>query len=222
MKNLTLLVCSLFVFNAFASNVDPYFEISEVSVKEVESTSVELIETANDKNEIKDIIAIIDDLVALGKKVWPLIEANKPVINTDMSKQFSVIPHIEGQSVEFYEMENWSFPKAKSYRVEYKNGYGMVVVGFTYTVQFQYGGQYNGVGRYLSGIRVAASAVEVMWGYNFNAKSEMLNIANLGSRDFPVSGATVQISYVVKNVLKEMRNKQSFYVSGRGEIAELK
>ncbi len=222
MKSLLVIFYFLFALNSFATNTDPYFEISEVSVKEVAVVADTHLYESEDKTSIKDVIAIIDDLIALGKKVWPLIEGNKPVLNTDMSKQFSVLPNLEGDNVEFFDMENWSFPKAKSYRVEYKNGYGAVVVGFTYTVQFQYGGQYNGVGRYLSGIRVSADQVSVLWGYNFNAKSEMINIANLGTKDFPVAGATVQVSYVVKNVLKEMRSKQSFYVSGRGEIMTLK
>ena len=78
-------------------------------------------------------------------------------------------------------MENWQLPKSKTYRVVYKNLYGVEVISFTYTLHFQYGGSYEGSGKYLTGVIVSATDLFVSWGFDFSAQTEVLSVANLGT-----------------------------------------
>ena len=172
-------------------------------------------------NPVEEIAMYIDGLIAIGKKIWPIIDAGRPVITTNgLIPAVSVLPLIKGDQakVQILQMANWSAPKAISYRVSYKNYFGNEVVGFTYTVFFQYAGSYQGVGKYISGLKVQASQIYTSWGFNFDATSELINIANVGSIDEPVASAILQISYKAKGLINEFRNAESFYVDGKGSI----
>jgi hypothetical protein len=175
-------------------------------------------------NPIDEVAMYIDSLIAIGKKIWPIIDAGRPVINTTgIAPSISVLPFIEGTDPKaaYYEMANWSDPKIASYHVSYKNGIGKEVVGFDYTVYFQHSGDLNGKGKYITNLKVQATQVYAAWGFNFDAKSELVGIANTGSKDQPVASATIEISYKVRGLINEMRNAQTVYVKGTGDIRSL-
>ena len=101
-------------------------------------------------------------------------------------------------------------PKSRSYKVVYKNLYGFEVVSFVYTVHFQYGGSYEGAGKYLTGVIVSATDLYVSWGYEFSAQTEVLSIANLGTLEDPVASLSLRLNWVVKTVLVENRSSKIF------------
>ncbi len=218
-------IAGLFLFNgttfAQEKSDDQALRIASVEIYEVETPEdkgvVELPKVPT--NPLDEIAMYVDGLIALGKKIWPIIEAGRPVINTaGLVSSLSVLPHIEGSpaKAEFYEMAGWSIPKAKSYRVSYKNLFKSEVIGFTYTVYFQYNGSYKGNGKYLTSLKVQASEVYAAWGFDFDAASELISVANVGTEADPVASAIIQVSYKVKGKLNESRNAQSFYVDGNG------
>lgn len=221
-----LFIATLLLSNVslYAQEVDESQVIASVDVSRVETNpSVEL--PAIPGNPLDEIAMYLDGLIAIGKKIWPIIDAGRPVINTTgLVPSITVIPKIEGADPKaaFYEMANWSAPKAESYRVSYKNKFGSEVIGFTYTVYFQFNGDYNGKGKYITNLKVQASEVYAAWGFNFNAVSELIGLANVGTKDEPVASAIIQISYTAKGLINEMRNSQSFYVNGQGVMSILK
>ena len=217
----------LFIATAILSTVASYAQemdesqfIASVEVSRVETQP--LIELpAIPGNPLDEIAMYLDGLLAIGKKIWPIIDAGRPVINTTgIIPSLSILPKIEGTDPKtaFYEMANWSPPAAASYRVSYKNKFGSEVIAFTYTVYFQFNGDYNGKGKYITNLKVQASGVYAAWGFNFNAVSELTGIANVGSLENPVASAIIEISYTAKGLINEMRNAQSFYVDGKGEM----
>lgn len=210
----------------FANNYDQSLVIDHVEVTRVDTVLTKSAVTlpSAPTNPIDEIAMIIDGLLAIGKKIWPIIEAGKPVINTTgLVPAISVLPNFEPPAtrVEMYEMANWSMPKAVSYKISYKNYYGGEVVGFVYTVYFQHSGTYQDKGKYIAGLKVQASQVYAAWGFNFDASSELVNIANVGTKDDPVASAIIQISYKARGLINEMRNAQSFYVDGKGNVQPL-
>ncbi len=174
---------------------------------------------------IGEISMYLDGLIAIGTKIWPIVEAGKPVISTSgIVKSISVLPDFNGADPkrEFYEMANWSIPKAASYRVSFKNKFKSEVVGFTYTVYFQYNGNHNGNGKYITNLKIQASNTSAAWGFKFNAKSELIGISNVGTLKNPIASAIIQISYTAKSALNEIRSSQSFYVDGSGRMKLLR
>ena len=84
--------------------------ISEVEVREVDTKMLNGEHVPNyvmEKMDLGQIILVTDQLIALGKKIWTIIEAGKPVITTDMAKPISVLPRLEGDGIAFYEMGDW-------------------------------------------------------------------------------------------------------------------
>lgn len=221
-------IASLFLLNAtaFAQETDDLaLRIDSVEVYEVETPEKAVVELPKvPANPIDEIAMYVDGLIALGKKIWPIIEAGRPVINTNgLIPSLSVLPQIDGSNdkTPLYDMAGWSIPKAKSYRVSYKNLFRSEVIGFTYTVYFQYNGSYKGNGKYLTSLKVQASEVYAAWGFDFDAVSELISVANVGTDADPVASAIIQISFKAKGKLNESRNAQSFYVDGNGVMQAL-
>ena len=203
---------------------EDYFTISKITVIEVEVTNdlVWAPQYLGFDKTLGEVIMVVDKLIALGKKIWPIIEAGKPVLNVDMGAPISVLPRAEdGDAIAFYNMDSWNMPKAKTYKVEYTNGFGMNVISFDYTVNFQYGGKYQGVGSYITGLNVQASNTTVSWGFNFSATSQLISIVNHGSLEDPVAGATIRIDYTAKSILRQISTSESFHVNGNGRIKAL-
>lgn len=220
LKALFIAVFMLSSLSVYSQEIDGEQFISSVEVTEVEAQPRMFELTPG--NPIDEVAMYIDSIIAIGKKIWPIIEAGRPVITTTgIMPSISVLPRLEGAAdpkAPLYEMANWSLPKSKSYRVSYKNKFGSEVIGFTYTVYFQFNGSYKGVGKYVTNLAVQASEVYTSWGFNFDASSELVGISNVGTDESPVSAAIIRISYKGKGFLNEVRNSQSFYVDGNGEM----
>lgn len=204
-------------------SVDHSLEISSVEVRPTSTPDEALLELPKvPTNPIDEIAMYIDGIIAIGKKIWPIIEAGKPVIKTGgLVPAISVIPSIDGAAAPtpapLSSMANWSRPKVLSYRVSFKNGYNKEVIGFTYTVFFQYNGSYQEKGKYITSLKVQASEVNAAWGFNFDASSELISVANVGTTLDPVASAIIQITYLAKG-LNSKRYEQSFYVDGAGAL----
>ncbi len=196
-----------------------YYEVASIEVEEVPYVE-NYVELKSEKN-LDNIITIIDQLMAIGKRIWPIIVNNQPVLNTDFAETISVLPYLDVDRIDLTTLTSWSQPQAKSFKVSYKNALGANIIDFTYTVHFQHGGQYRGKGLYITGLDVLGRNILVSWGFKFNASSKLVTITNHGSSDSPTAGATVQIDYLAESVLRKIRSTEVFHVSGDGKIVKL-
>jgi hypothetical protein len=216
-----LLMTSISTFSAEPITNSSDMLIKSVSVEEVSTPSTVIMDEVSSFDPVgslNEISLILDGLLGIGKKIWPIIEGGKPVVTTNLAPAVSIIPNIDGKNVVLNDMANWSIPKVKSYRVAFQNYWGNDVVAFTYTVIFQHGGSYNSVGKYVTTLKVIPSDIYTSWGFNFNATSELVGISNVGSKTSPVASGVVQVSYKVTSVLNEVSRAQSFYIDGNGNI----
>jgi len=208
------------------SDQEKYFTITNVKVTEMN----ELVWKGNgDKDgnnepqkDVGEIVMVIDQIVAVGKKIWDIVSGGRPVVQTTMDKVVHVLPKTGNEGTAFYDMENWGIPKSKDYLVEFQNGFNSSVVTFVYTVFYQGGGTFEGKGQYLTGVNVTATNVEVSWGFDFDATSALVAISNHGSKANPEAGATLQVKYTVKNWLKEISATETVHVMGRGVIQKIR
>ena len=217
----SILITSLLLSSVslLAQDFDPTMEVSAVEITQIDvapiETQIELPKIP--MNPVDQVAMYVDGIIAIGKKVWPIIQAGMPVITTKgFSDSMSVLPAIENPTThaELNQMANWSAPTAKSYRVSYKNYFNGEIASFVYTVMFQHGGTYKGVGKYITSLQVQASDVYAMYGIDFDASTELLNVANVGSEADPVASAMLKVSYKVRG----RTGSQTFYVDGRGDL----
>lgn len=205
------------------SDLDQYFSISSVQVTEVDTIPYySEFDNKSDKG-LGQIIMVVDQLIALGRKIWPIIEAGRPVITSNFGPAVSVLPRTDQSPdmVAMYLMDSWEAPRQRTYLVEYKNGFGSVVISFRYTVSYQYNGQYEGAGRYLTGVDVSASQIRVSWGFQFNATSTLVSISNRGTMEDPLASATIRINYEAKSFMSEIQSSEAFHVTGDGGLVQV-
>jgi len=167
------------------------------------------------------VIMVVDKLIAIGQKIIPTIEKGKAVVTNNPMSAISVLPRVDATTGVVLEMGGWSLPKTQHFKVNYENGYGMTVVSFVYSVSFQHSGKYKGTGAYLTGIRASARSINVVWGFDVDASSQLIQISNIGTEENVVAGATIEMAYTVKNWTRQITYYKSFFVSGKGLIMAL-
>jgi hypothetical protein len=170
---------------------------------------------------LDSVIMVVDKLIAIGQKVIPTIEKGKSVVTNNPMAAVSVIPRFDTINPVLHEMENWSIPVTKHYKIAYENGWGSEIVSFVYSVTYQYGGQFEGKGKYLTGIRASARNISVAWGFDLDASSQLIQISNIGTNQDVIAGATVEISYTVKNWTRIITTNESFFIAGDGRMFKL-
>lgn len=167
------------------------------------------------------VIMVVDKLIAIGQKIMPTIDKGRAVVNNNPMASVSVLPRLDTKDPVVHEMGNWSLPVTKHYKIVYTNGLGAEVISFVYSVSFQYGGQYEGKGKYLTGIRASARNITISWGFDLDATSQLIQISNIGTPQNVVAGATVEIQYTVKNWTRNITTAESFFVTGDGKLYKL-
>lgn len=224
---------------------DPQYVIHKVTIKELSSKEVADLNAKDDVNSniknttlsipyahtnsitkynvdtVIQVIEVLDKIIAIGEKIVPLIQDGKAVLNSKNMEAISVIPNVRGGVSALSQVANWSTPVGKHFKVSYKNLYGVEVVSFVYSVSFQYGGTFNGKGKYLTGVRVATRDVKVLWGFDVNAHSELIQISNVGTSTNVIAGATIEMTYSVGNVVNVVSTSESFHVTGDGRMIKL-
>ncbi len=174
-----------------------------------------------EKANIGQVIAVANQVIALGEKIYEIVKKGQPVLNVSTAP-ISVLPkNIDGTPVDIFQTSNWSMPFTRKVKLEYKNLYGSKVVTFDYTVMFVHSGKFNGKGAYLTAVQVVPTNVTVGWGYEFDVNMKLAGLQNHGSVDSPVAGAIVQLSYKAKTVLRTIDSTDQFHMTGRGQFTQL-
>jgi hypothetical protein len=123
-------------------------------------------------------------VVNVGKKIWEIVEKNQPTLQVQTSSA-SALP---GGISDWKQMAGWQTPISRAYSITYTNLYTIKVVQFTFRVVFHYGGNYQGKGKYMTGITVIPSNIDVLWGYNFDCKVTVPEVLNCARPLLPDSG----------------------------------
>lgn len=167
------------------------------------------------------VIMVVDKLIAIGQKIMPTIEKGRAVVTNNPMSAVSVLPRLDTKDPVVHDMGGWSLPSTKHYKISYTNGFNSEVVSFVYSITYQYGGTYGGNGKYLTGIRASARQINIAWGFDLDASSQLIQISNVGSASNVIAGATIEISYTVKNWTRTITNNVSFFVAGNGKLYKL-
>lgn len=169
-------------------------------------------------NSFDNVLMIIDKLIAVGQKITAIIKEGKSIVNNNPMAAISVLPRSELKDPVVHEMGGWTIPVSKRYKISFQNGFGVEVVSFVYSVSFQYNGSTNGKGKYLAGVRASARQIDISWGFDIDASSQLIQISNVGSQENVVAGATLEMTYTVKSWAKSITTSNSFHVTGDGRF----
>lgn len=233
MKILIAFILCLSFENLQAQSDADYYKISAATVTLEDSQEGPLAPVARERKslfsfasknkvnaDLAEYDADLDTIISMGKKIYAIVEQGKPVVTRE-DAVWKLLPKVGGQEVDEMDLEGWYTPAFRKYRLELKNLYGMVVVSMQYTINYTYGGQYDGKGRYLTGVEIRPDDLLVRWGYNFDAKATRVSIVNHGTKQNPVVGMTIKLSTTIKTVLNESQQDYTYHVKGDGSFQEL-
>lgn len=228
-----LALCSLVTaLNLAHANYDKdYLTIKSVKVEEISDSSsktktiyerdvVDAAQLANGTQNLGEVIATANEIVALGERIYTLVDKGRPTNRLDYSP-ISILPKVNGVVADILDTEGWRAPVKRSYRIAWKNLYGMEVVIFKYSVIYSYGGTYNGKGAYLTAAQIIPDYSSVSFGFNFAASMKLVGLQNHGTKSSPIAGAVIQLEYTVNNILQSDTYSDTFHITGQGSFKSL-
>jgi len=174
---------------------------------------------SNPWDQVNNTVDALDKIVNLMQKIFEIIEKNQPVVNISVNYA-NAVPY---GTTHWTQLQGWSKPATKKYSFSMKNAYGMQVVKVTYQVHYTYNGNFQGKGKFLTGVTVEPLNVETAWGYKVSLTAEVPDstIANVGTHDNPIASMQVQLKWTVHTMIKDITSKAIYYVQGDGYIQEI-
>lgn len=221
----------------FAQDIG-FYQIDAVELREVETPSEayaifsnsitcesfinnSVVRSNNDRlilaDPIDEVGSAVDKIINIGKKVWSIVEAGKPVLGFS-----SMVATALPLNVKCWDdLAQWEMPQAKRYQVVFKNLYGMNVVVLDYRLTWLYGGNLKGKGKYIGYASVTPVTVSVAWGFSLDAHVAVPTVFNMGTDADPVAGMQVNVTYKVASPLSKIEGGQSFNINAKGELQVL-
>jgi hypothetical protein len=171
----------------------------------------------DETNPIDEAELIVDKIINIGKKVWAIIDAGKPVSNL----KYDVATALPQGAKCWLDLQQWQAPKSAAFVVSYKNLYGVELVHLKYRVLYLAGGNVKGVGKYVGYATVQPADIRMSWGYDLDVKAEATAIYNQGTDRSPIGGLQLQITWTLKSVLQNFTQTQVYSINGLGELKSL-
>jgi len=163
----------------------------------------------------RDQVEFIDpsDIVAIGQQIWQIIVDNKPS-STVNSLSNGVIPDGAG----FGDMSGWQQNSWNPWEWKWTNVYGVTVVDYTWSFDWQCAGQYTGgIGQYIQNAGAFPKSIDVAWGYTVDVDGQILQPANIGTQDQPIAEITVYQTMKISTIIKT--SSQSCKVNLNGDCS---
>ncbi|MEK7858077.1 MAG: hypothetical protein AAB320_02965 [Elusimicrobiota bacterium] len=166
-----------------------------------------------------DPFPVLDQIINMGKKIWAIIEANKPVVNINTTYATALPEGIKSWN----QLSGWKPPKGTVYGFYAKNAYGATMINVKYQVLRTYGGGYKGKGKYLTAVTIEPLLVEVGWGYKFDLTAQVpdTSVVNVGTSEDPVAAMMPTLKWRISTAIKDASGQSIYYLQGDGLFQEM-
>lgn len=237
-KNLTLAIATIFLasMTAFSSTASAFTEserrqltIGSVEIQDLTSqypqapSARQLYEAApmyedlgRFGGQLQAAEVIVDRIINIGTKIWNVVERGRPVANYQNNRA-TALPQ---GARSWDQLENWQQPRSRVVGITYKNLYGIEVAKMVYRIVLLSGGSVEGRGRYIGYASVEPLEVNTAFMYTMNASANADSVFNLGTRQNPVGGMILNISWTVSTVLMQRTGTATFTLDGLGNIRD--
>jgi hypothetical protein len=157
---------------------------------------------------------ILDALVNIGKSVWNVIQAGRPKVNLDTDVASAVPQGISSWA----ELDSWKDPVAKLYRTQLLSVNQKSLGDVYYRLVFTYGGGYRGAGKYLTNVTIMPAQLSVPYLREFYAQTKVTELINHGTKDNPIAGMSLVLSWGIESVFNKTIQSISLHVRGDGKV----
>jgi len=183
--------------------------IGAVEKPHANPTYLEGTERPNFPPKVYDDIDI-DQLIAIGKKVWEVIKAGEPVV--DYKNDWAgAVP----KDVDWMDLEGFKDMSYGPFAWTFKNTLGMTNVNFKWHFSYACKGSYNGHGAFLLNVGTAIEEIYAAWGYTVNVNATVDDKpTNYGTKVDPIAGLAVEVTMEVKTVLQSFTERCRVSIHG--------
>lgn len=125
----------------------------------------------------------------IGKAIWELIADNTPTVNYTVDWSGAVPENVTN----WEDLTGWQEYKSDIYTFEFKNFVHMKLSELQWVFTCQYGGQYNGVGQYLT---LCGASIHQIYAYlseHVDASAKGSKPFNYGTKTAPIGGLNLQV-----------------------------
>ncbi|WP_413613200.1 hypothetical protein [Bdellovibrio sp. HCB-110] len=173
--------------------------------------------TLGSVNPLDAVELIVDQIINIGKKIFNVINAGRPVVNIKIDTANALPKGLTCWS----DLSGWNMPQSKVYNVQYENGFGMTVVDYSYRVTYTAGGSADGIGKYITNATFQPANVSVGWGFQLDATAVIPSVFNTGSKRDPVAGMQMNMEWKVTSPMAHEQSTESYFVSGENKLIQL-
>jgi hypothetical protein len=160
---------------------------------------------------------VVDQIINIGKKLWNIVLAGKPVVNLKMDTANALPKGLKC----WVDLQGWQIPSSKVYRVTYENGFGADVVDFAFRVVYTHGGNLDGKGKYITNATMMPANIDVSWGFSFNAEATVPSVFNMATKENPVAGMQMNMKWDVESVIQTSKATETFFMGGDGQFKHM-
>lgn len=162
-------------------------------------------------------LIIIDQIINLGQTIWNIIAKGKPVANITQNVADAVPKGVTS----WEQLAGWSNPVTKLYHTTIDTGAGEKTGDFYFRLLFTPGGNYNGAGKYLTGVTIMPADLTVTYDHTLTMTTTVVDIMNQGTAEQPIAGMTLQLKWSMDTLFTHNEQALSFHVRGDGDVEVL-
>ena len=187
------------------------FEIHEIPVTEE-------IQIMQEGPGIGEIIAMAEQVVAIGEKVYTLVQKGKPSIETNYAP-ISVVPRdpVTKEPIDPFDLEGDSDVVQRRFKGVIKDMFDNEVVTFDFLLQFTPKRSYEGKGNYILNA-IIVPKVKATYGWDAAANMKVLSVSMKGKKDNRVAEAKLAVNYTAKFVGYNLDVTKLINIDGLGNI----
>ncbi len=196
----------------------PAIDESSIKIERIAGTgaNAQVLPAVTADRGIIDNISVIANLM---EKIFGIIEANQPVVNIAVNYANAVPLGI----THWTQLQGWSKPAVQNYSFTANGAFGSQALKVDYQVHWIYGGNYQGKGKFLTGVTIEPISVYTAWGYKVSLTAEIPDstVVNVGTQDEPVAAMQVILKWIIHTSGKDIQQKAIYYVQGDGSMQEI-
>lgn len=167
----------------------------------------------------KNPVVIIAEIVNVALKIWDIVQKNAPIVDID-TKYASAMP----KGIDSWtQLSGWNKPTGYVYGFTATNLYGMKWVDVEYKVLYTSGGRYQDKGKYLTGVTIIPTKVDVNWGTHVTLAAHVPDstIVNIGTTEDPVAAMQVVLVSKIATVMSNLNAAEIYYIDGHGNMEDI-
>lgn len=155
-------------------------------------------------------------IIQIGKAVWQIIADNQPSINAT-EDWAGAIP--DGMNGQWTKLQDWKSYVSKPFKFEFKNFLGMRLTEYDWTFKFDYNGNINGTGLYVTNLGAATTLVYAYLSEHVDVSCKALTPVNSGTTASPVASMDYIITMISHGEFEKTQVGCHVTVTGAGNFS---